>query len=371
MKALEMALDAINRSVPETAEESQRIIAAKCSGLIRGYHARWHDAHYVPIGVETVLQSDLWNPSTKGKSRTFTIAGKIDVQAFDGTRYVIFDHKTTSEDISDPASPYWRQLVIEGQLSHYMLLEWLNGRKVDLGIWDVVRKPAIRPKALTKADLKAALFTREYYRLKLSEEDVLTLHHSGSESLAMYAARLAHDCTVERPGWYFQRRPIPRLDSEVIEYAKELWEHAQDILLTRQHDRHVRNSGACMQYGSPCKFLGICSGHDTPDSENWSKTEHVHPELPVLDGDGRRILTNSRIRTFQTCRRKHFYQYEMGIERQDEQEREALFFGNLWHVAQEAWWYSKLNHERKEEYGNISTSAGNGLAEATGNACLY
>ena len=90
-------------------------------------------------------------------------------------------------------------------------------------------------------------------------------------------------------------------------------------------------------YGSPCKYLGICSGHDEPDSNNWQKRDLVHIELPELEGDGRDVLTNSRIRTFQTCRRKHFYQYDIGSERINEEEREALYFGSCFHAALAAW----------------------------------
>lgn len=93
-----------------------------------------------------------------------------------------------------------------------------------------------------------------------------------------------------------------------------------------------------MLYGSPCKFLGICSGHDTPDSDKWRRKKERHPELGDAIEHDADALTNSRIRTFQTCRRKHFYEYELGIERQDEDEKEALYFGAMFHAALEAWW---------------------------------
>ena len=158
----------------------------------------------------------------------------------------------------------------------------------------------------------------------------------------MYEARLIHDCTIERPERYFQRRSVPRLDSELLEYARELWEHGQEILHARNTQRHARNSGACMLYGSPCKFLGICSGRDNPESDKWRRKEQMHRELPELEGDGRDVITNSRVRCFQTCRRKHFYQYELGIERADEEEKEALVFGSVWHQAMEAWWLQQV-----------------------------
>jgi len=253
-------LSAVDGYVGQAPDESRALMAAKCRGLLAGYHARWADAEYLPVAVERVVQSDLWNPETGRKSRSFTVAGKIDLSAAFRDRVVLMDHKTTSEDISDPNSPYWRQLIVEGQPSHYMLLEWLNARKADDAVWDVVRKPAISPKLLTKAEARSAAVTHEYFGRHIADESILALNvEKPRETLEMYEARLAHDCTLARPEWYFQRRSIPRLDAELHEYAVELWEHGQEILHARNTGRHARNSGACMLYGGPCKFLGICS----------------------------------------------------------------------------------------------------------------
>jgi hypothetical protein len=337
MTPLESALSALAEVQP--ADVKQALIITKCRALMVGYDRQWREAPYSIDAAEMLVESDLWNPETQRKSRTFRLGGKLDVTAFHTTtgRRVIFDHKTTSDDIADPSSAYWKQLKIEGQVSQYMLLEWLNGRKADEAIWDVVRKPGIAPRALTKADAKQAATTGKYFGRELSAEALASLNSDGREDLEMYEARLAWDCTEERPQWYFARRTIPRLDAELAEYAEEVWGHAQDMMYARRENRHPRNSGACMLYNSPCVYLGICSGYDTPDSEKWHRKENVHVELPMLNGDGRDVLTNSRIRCFQTCRRKHYYQYELGIERVDEEDREALYFGNVWHVGQEAY----------------------------------
>lgn len=365
MSRLDAALLAINESVHPAADYSQRLIAAKCRGLMRGYEARWArlQDQFDVISVEEIIASDLWNPETSRKSRTFSVAGKLDVRAMRGGRNVIIDHKTCSEDIADPDATYWRQMTIEAQPSHYMLLEWLNGRKIDETLWDVVRKPGISPKKLTIAEQKTAIMTAQYCGAKLDTADILSLQHDGRETLAMYEARLAHDCTAERPEWYFQRRTIPRLDMELQEYAAELWEDGQELLHVRNTNRHRRNPGACMNYGRPCRFLGICSGHDTPDSSNWTVKENVHNELPGLDGDTRAVLTNSRLGVFRTCRRKHFYEYELGIERIDEDEAESLYFGNLYHLAQAAWW--SFDQQKETENGHATCSAGNELATAS------
>ncbi len=343
MKRLEAALSALEDIAAASTDDKQLLIVTKCRALIGGYHAKWRDTPYQVDAVECLVMSDLWNPETQRKSRSFRMAGLLDVTGYAGRR-VIFDHKTTSEDITDPAAPYWRQLVIEGQVNHYSLLEWLNGRKVDECVWDVMRKPSISPRKLeSKKETTDTLASGRYYGRPLSNHSLAYLRESGRESHEMYEARLFTDCTAVRPEWYFQRRTTPRLDAEIHEYAMELWGHSQDILIARRENRWPRNSGACMLYKSPCNFLGICSGHDTPDSDNWTRKQNVHTELPILDGsDGRDLLTNSRIRCFQTCRRKHFYQYELGIERQNEEEREALLFGHIWHKALESYFLASM-----------------------------
>jgi hypothetical protein len=346
-KPLSAALEVL-RPYLASPQPGQALIAAKCIALMRGYAYRWRDSPFLIDEVETVVVGDLYNIGTEAKSRTFRSGGKLDVRARERVteRRVLIDHKTCSQDIADPNAPYWRQLSIEGQVSHYMLLLWQQGLNVDYGLWDVLRKPSIAPKLLAKKDKLEVLATASYYQDPLSRDELSEFEAGDRETLPMYTSRLAYDCMHERPEWYLQRRQVPRLDNEIAEYAEELWGHSQDIILARRVNRHPRNSGACMNYGSPCKFLGICSGHDTPDSANWQVKAQVHVELPTLDGDGRDVLTNSRIRTFQTCRRKHFYQYELGIEKNDEEEREALWFGTLYHLGLEQFFLA-LKEEQK------------------------
>jgi len=355
-KPLDAALEVLN-PVLDDRDPTKALVAAKCVGLINGYDARWLDAPYLIDGVEATLTAGLYNPDTQRKSRTFTTAGKLDVRATEIStgKKVLFDHKTTSEDISDPNSPYWRQLVVEGQATHYMLLEWLNAEKIDAAVWDVIRKPGISPKALLKADItgwKAAYARGEtlgYYGYQLTPQEVDSVFSDGRETIRMYAARLAADCISERPQWYFQRRTIPRLDGEVMDYARDQWDIGQDIIHARAEDRWPRNSGACLLYHSPCKYLGICSGHDTVDSENWAKKDFVHIELPELNngGSGSNILTNSGMREFQTCKRKYYYDKELGIDRVDAEERESLFFGSLFHSASEQFFLTIMKEQQR------------------------
>lgn len=362
---LAAAIAAVDDFCGECTDDSKALVRAKVRGLLAGYHARWVDAGYEALGVERVYRSALWNPATQAKSRTFEAAGMIDLVArLNGT--FLFDHKTTTLDITDPDAPYWRQLRVEGQVTHYLLLKWLSGEKLDGAVWDVTRKPSISPKKLSKGERASAVADRKYFGRILSGGDLMALQTEERETLSMYEARVAHDCTVERPEWYFQRRPVPRLDHELLEYAEDLWQHGQNILFSRKIERLPKNSGACMLYGSPCKFLGICSGHDSPDSDRWKRREIRHNEL----GESGRMdaLTNSRIRCFQTCQVKHRFEYELCLERQDEEEKESLWFGSCYHAALNAWWRTFLVEDNdnvdSSETGSPTSEVGKHIAEA-------
>jgi len=354
---------AINAATFGTDERTQ-LIAAKCRALLKGYASRWSESLYDPIEVEVIKTADLTNPDTGRKSKDLKIAGKLDVKAYrhsvlsGSNKQVIIDHKTTSDDITDPAGSYWRQLVVESQPTHYILLEWLNGSSVDEAMWDVLRKPTINPRQLkTKAERASIVSNRAYCNQPVSDETLNWLQTNDRENLELYEARLLHDCTVERPQHYFQRKTLPRLDSEVAEYAAELWDAGQLVLEARRKDRWPKHPGSCMNYGSPCRFLGICSGQDNSQSANWTMRQSIHTELsPDLD---RNTLTYSSIRCFQTCPRKFFYQYHLGIERVDEEEREALLFGTIWHLGLEAYWKALIPAEN--ENGSSTSESANSV----------
>lgn len=330
------ALAAINAN---SADDRQRAMAR---GLMRGYHARWQYEPERAIAVEKEFRVKIYNFGAKqtSTSRTFDVAGIVDVLGERHGIKFVMDHKTTSDDIVDPDSTYWRQLAIEGQANLYLLAQHLQGVRVDEAVWDAIKKPGIRPKKIAKADQKAILAFHKYCDFPVSEEAEKHILAFGNENNELYEHRVAR-LTLDEPEKYFQRRPLVRLQDELVEYAEELWELAQEILATRRRVTDtrlpVRNCGSCMQYGRPCKYLGICSGHDSPDSPKWQRRESVHPELKTV-GDGRNVLTNSRLKVFQACKRKHYYRYELGIERTDQERSEALAFGSTMHCALESWW---------------------------------
>ncbi len=322
------------------------LVAATCKGLLEGYHARWATAQ---AGIELITSEQTYiaplrNLETGSDSRTFKLAGKLDKVTRDNG-IVLEDHKTTSMEIEDPAGPYWRQLAIESQAKHYELLLFANGIKIDRIVWDVVRKPGIRPKKLTAANRKGVTSLGEYCGRKLSSETRQLFVTEERENAELFQARLAVEC-LEHPERYFARRSIPRGRNELVDYINEVWQMGQEILASRRNGWTFRNSKACMQWGSACEYLGICSGYDTPESDNWTTRDNTHAELGDTN-ETKELLTNSRLTCYQTCRRKHYYRYDLGIERVDAEEREALFFGTVWHAGLDAWWAAN-SKQRKE-----------------------
>lgn len=358
--ALVAALNAIHAhpiARPEGAgAEYNALQQAKARAMMIGYHARYADQRWRTVELEQVNFLPLINPETGAKSRTWSVATKPDGIATLGGKndLSLLEHKTTAEDIADPAAPYWRRLAIDGQVSHYGLGELVNGRKVNGTLYDVLRKATIRPKRIVKGSPKKTAeenfgtwqeieTTGSYFGFLLNEYheiDIEAARESGNETPALFELRLLHD-VLSRPDRYYQRRNVPRLDDELAEYAAELWDMGKDMLTARTEGRHYRNTSHCNAYGSVCPYLSLCAGVDDDDSQNWRRLDVVHRELSehaMPDGDGRAVLTNSRLNLFKSCRRKHYYRYELGIVPAADEEREALAFGTLIHKALEAWW---------------------------------
>ena len=387
---LQAALDAIDAASAPNQEQPDLLRVATCRALLIGYAARWQHWNLVPTEVETTIKAAVVNPETGAKGRILSTAGKIDVVVQDDKGHLlVLDHKTTSEDIVDPAASFWRQLVVEAQPTHYLLLKWLQGEKMAGAMWDVIRKPTIRPEQVPLRDERGfkIVLGEDGIRVrnapKKAKKSCDTCHglgvgfddrdcpctlgdwrQSGDASQGYtlmsrlqtpeeWEEKLSTDI-ASRPEFYFQRRSIPRLDAELMEYAGDLWQSSQLILAARATQRDLerkgkdpriawpKHPGSCMNYGRACQFLGICSGFDTAGSANWVPHDQVHVELPELEGNHHNTITFSSIRRFQSCPRAYLYRYEMGLEHIDDDEAESLRIGTLIHQGLEAFWKALL-----------------------------
>lgn len=247
---------------------TEREIVAR---LLTGYWWYWEGVEAIPeitvaevIATEQAFCLPLVNPETGMPSRNFQIAGKIDkiVRLADG-RVAVMEHKTTGDSIESD-SDYWRRLKIDQQISLYYLAARALGHDVQTVLYDVARKPGIRPRLLTKAE--CATFGQDY-SLK------------PRETPSQFGDRLSGDI-AERPTHYFARREIPRLTADIDEFRHELWQMQQQLRESQKAGRWFRNTSSCMTMGR-CAYFGPCSdGHDfTHAPSGMVRVGNLHPEL--------------------------------------------------------------------------------------------
>ncbi|MCH8854226.1 MAG: PD-(D/E)XK nuclease family protein, partial [Planctomycetes bacterium] len=161
----------------------------KVRRLLAGYFWRWADDEIEVISAEEMFILPIINPATGKPSRNFQVGGKWDgiVKLPDG-RLAIDEMKTPGEDIS-PGADFWRRLLIDQQISLYMLAAREKGFDVQTVLYEAIRKPTIKPKKLSKADLASLVSTCKYFGESI-EVDPTNL--PDRETPAMYGARLAH-----------------------------------------------------------------------------------------------------------------------------------------------------------------------------------
>mgnify|MGYP005813165307 CR=1 FL=1 len=336
-------VEALRRSHPEKWVERATLAA-----LIKMYDVCWaaENERFVVRECEVALAAPLYNIRSGKARRSHVIAGKIDkiVETGHPSFLTIFDHKTTSSDIS-PEANYWRQLNVDTQPKHYMLLARTRGYPVGRVVWDAVRKPQLRPSKIKAKSVTEISEEGTYLTLGVTDNTQRLVRDEGlrEENEELFEIR-TYAKLCEDPNKYFQRRSVTPLMEELADHVENVIDVSYDMAAARKRYRNesrvVKNPGACMQYNTPCKYLGVCSGHSSFTDAGWETRDHKFPELPELEGKHERkvLLTHSSMRCFQACPAKHQFQYEQGFYRSHEEASPALFFGTVWHEIMDAWW---------------------------------
>lgn len=240
--------------------------------LFDAYIAKWgeQDAQdFDRVAAEVRFDAPLMNPETGGESRTWHLAGKIDAiarrKAYD--QAIIVEHKTTSQDIG-PGSDYWRKLPIDGQVSGYYVGAQCAGYDVRECLYDVVRKPALKPYKATPAD-----------KLKYNKDGSLSkLCRLEDETPEEYGARIREDI-ASRPDYYFARVSVARSENDLAEYLYDMWSTGREIADAEKMQRFSRNPASCSIFGS-CEYFDVCTGCASLNDPTLFQTiETANPEL--------------------------------------------------------------------------------------------
>ena len=288
-EAANMAIREFDLSSPAgCVDEYERM---KIWVMLTEYFMYWQPLDH--IATEMEFDIPLINPETGRASRNWTLAGKIDgvikIQQPDG-RMAVLEHKTTSLDVQDPGSPYWKQLRMDTQISIYLTAA-RQTFPVETVIYNVIRKPQHKPKAIpTKdevgfkivldADGKRAM-KKDGYPYQSANKDKGYVLQTRQETPDEYGARIREIVHAAPQDWFF-RQEIPRLQCDLDEAATDLWLTTKMLNFCINKNAFPKRSSQCIGFGT-CPYFDLCTGDYDPASgtvpDGYVKLDNVHPEL--------------------------------------------------------------------------------------------
>lgn len=261
--------------------------AAKARVMMRGYDARWRDETPFAdvVAVEREVYAPLVNPETGAASRTFMLGMKLDVLL--GRMFV--EHKTTSSEIG-PGSAYWKRLQMDTQVSTYYQGAKSLGHEVEGCLYDVLRKPALRPSQVPLVDEDGVKIVLDQGGQRVRTKDGKKWRQTSDtelgyvlqtrpETVEEYEARLTEDVAAN-PDKYFQRGTVVRLEHEEREAQLDAWQLAREIREAELANAHPRNPDGCERFGRTCGFFDVCCGvASLDDTSRFTRVDNVHSEL--------------------------------------------------------------------------------------------
>jgi len=248
---------------------------ATLTGLLTGYYKVYSNDPIKELKPEQEFRFSL------AGSRTFDVAGKIDgLGTHEDGRPLMLEHKTTSDSV-EPASDYWLRLRCNNQIMQYVRAARLCGLPVEIILYDVCRKPQIKPKLIPVLDESGRKIVLDAAGNRVMKKDGTPRESAGdgmivqsrTETAEEYGQRLTED-TVARPEFYFARREVPVLDQDLEEFVIQRLELSRMILQLRRASRRTakphqawpRNcSGMTCQF---CEYSSFCLQNISVDPAN-------------------------------------------------------------------------------------------------------
>lgn len=267
-------------AVAAIASEPDAFNRIRIEELLLGYELKWGhtvgDFRVITTpdgrsGVEVEFTAPLMNPATGRISQTWVLAGAIDVATVRQGRGLIVEHKSTSESIDSDADSYWERLPMDHQLSLYVVGASALGIQVDEALYDVVRKPLIRP--LEATPVEARKYRKDNGALYANQRD-------HDETPDEFRLRLREEI-ASNPSRYYQRRDVPRRDIDLGDFLADAWASSREIREGELAKRAPRNPEACLRMGR-CAFFDVCANGRQLEAPFFTQLDHVHPELSLV-----------------------------------------------------------------------------------------
>lgn len=273
----DLALEAALAALPEFEDA---YVLARARAMLVFYAEQWDARAVEVLAVERVFELPLLNPESGCASRTFRLAGKLDlVLRLEDGRTAVVEHKTSSADVG-AGSAYQTQLALDGQVSQYFDGADALGFAADLCVYDVLVKPALKPLLATPVEQRRYTKGKPATRTKPAEPPRLDARQRDEdESPAAYEQRLLEAMAAE-PHRHGAQIEVPRLEDERAEYRFDVWQLAELIRFSERTGRAPKNPDACFKHGSPCSFLDVClRAASLDDPTRFVRLADVHREL--------------------------------------------------------------------------------------------
>lgn len=236
---LKRALAIYDGLEPNSQDEADAIDTEKAvaTGMIKGALKAFKDLQGTK---EMKFIVPIENPQTGARSRTFSLAGKIDEVVDNEDEIWIVEYKTAAQI----NKAYIDRLQLDSQITTYSYsVQRLLGRPVAGIIYRIAKKPSLRRRK--------------------------------NETLFEFQDRITADYEA-RPEFYFDEQKLYRSQDDLDEFQEELWQITQDILTARRKELWYKNTSRCAEWGG-CEFLPLCLKYE--HASLLYETIEKNPEL--------------------------------------------------------------------------------------------
>lgn len=269
--------------------------------LVCAYEWRWQAMNLDVQAVELPFQLPLINPTTGKPTPNWLLAGKIDaIVGLEDGRLAVKETKLLGDDISQE-SDLWRRMRMDHQVSLYIHAARRLGYQCDTVLYDVARKPTIKPEAVPILDGAGAKIVLDKHGDRVKTQTGVWRQTGDKEKGYVLQARpqtagewgeKLNDDIASRPDYYFARVEVPRLDGDLEEYQQELWSIQLAMREAQKSGHHFRTVSKNCVY---CPYFdSVCArGVNGVAPEGFEFVYDKHPELERENANDRDRSTSA------------------------------------------------------------------------------
>jgi len=271
---LEAVLDFVDASLPNRAQdESERSDWHLARAMMNGYAARYPAEDFEVVALEKTFEGKIINPATGARSRSLTMAGKVDgiVRMRATGECYILEHKTASQVDADYLERLWTDLQIT---LYARYIEQTLGIKVAGVIYNVLVKAKLQQgKGETEGEFEARRAELLAKSKTGKSSATRKLPESDEDFQARLAAKYAEPDMFYREALYISRDQFDAMRSD-------LWELTQQFLDCRRRDAFYRNTSYCFANHRTCAYFPLCRSNGSENViANFYETRPPHEEL--------------------------------------------------------------------------------------------